>query len=690
MALKHSRIYQPDPTKPQPGGWDMEHVDERGNAPPGWLYGPNGQILGLVSGDGTVWVLDQQFHTSALTKALDDAFGTLTFSRASANAAVMDSNGTMQFGLSGEARFVGARRVCNLIADSEGLTTGWTLGANTTKAALNVRSPNHSRASAYTVTRSSGAATMLTLDAAAYRPGKHTFSAWVMGDGVEVLTLALGATTQTVTPVAGVWTRVAVTADVANVTPVACSITNTTSGNKFFRVCDPQMEWTHNTAGAPQDYVPRGVAGFPATLLTAGADGVRYFDTANQWSLSSGVATKSATVTPLDPASLKGILLEPAATNQVYSSRDVSAAEWSKSGSTVVNATPTDSTLLGKNSLYKIEEIVASSGFRVFQNWRGSNPAVNARISGSAYVKAAERSIFYLGLRGLDGSTVVNAYYDTATGLTSNITAGCTAYMVKEGDLWRIGLTASVGSSGSTAPLIQVGICVTSGTPTYTGTLNSGGWVGAVQLELAGTPSSYVGDTSSAASLTRVLDSLSAVTTMMPAINWTLDVDYTPMFPTNTIQKDDWWYAVYSYVSSTDRAGFGMRPGTFGGFTDTREDEWFFDLYPALSPSATSWDGVEVVANAAYSPGETIKLQWSLAREAATSASNQTGRVGANAAAITSDSPRPYVNTLPTVPRTWTFGRQGAALAQRGPACFKNVSWYMPAATAAQMAAASP
>lgn len=56
MALKHSRIYQPDPTKPQPGGWDMEHVDERGNAPPGWLYGPNGQILGLVSGDGMVLI----------------------------------------------------------------------------------------------------------------------------------------------------------------------------------------------------------------------------------------------------------------------------------------------------------------------------------------------------------------------------------------------------------------------------------------------------------------------------------------------------------------------------------------------------------------------------------------------------------------------------------------------------------
>jgi len=638
-------------------------------------------ITGLVGAGGKVYPLDYANELNPLTHELGD----VTHTRASANASVIDSNGTMQFALSGEARFNKARRVCNLIADPEGLTTGWTLGANTTKAALNVRSPNHSRNSAWTVTRSSGGATMLTLDAVAYRPGQYTWSGWLRNNG-ETLTLAIGATTQTVAPGPGLWTRCAVIADISNGTPVAITITNTTSGNKSFDICDPQFEWTEGTAGAPGDYVPRGVANFPAALLTAGADGVRYYDTANPWSVSSGVATRSNVVTYL--SGIQGLLAEPAATNQVYSSRTASAAEWSKSGSTVVNATPIDSTVLGIASLFKIEEIVASSGWRIFQNWRGTNPAANARLTADAFVQADERSIFYLGIRQLDGATVLNAYFDTVTGLTSNITAGCSACMEKIGDVWRIQMTGSAGSSGSTAPLMQVGVCVTSGTPTYTGTLGSGGYVGAMQFEEAAVASSYMGDTGSAATLSRVTDLAYREMALMPAQDWTISLEYTPQFQTNTPHKDAWWYVLYSYVSSIDRLGFGMRPATFGGFTDGREDEWFFDLYPNLSPAATSWDGVEVLSaeDAIYQPGETVLLQWSLALSAVTGASNQAGYVGSHAATLTSDSPRPAVNTVTGSPRTWYLGRQGASQSQRGPACFKNLRFYSPAATSAEMA----
>ena len=47
MSLKHSNIAQPDPKKPQPGDWDCEHVDENGNAPPGWAYNEKKEIVGI-------------------------------------------------------------------------------------------------------------------------------------------------------------------------------------------------------------------------------------------------------------------------------------------------------------------------------------------------------------------------------------------------------------------------------------------------------------------------------------------------------------------------------------------------------------------------------------------------------------------------------------------------------------------
>ncbi|WP_196299671.1 hypothetical protein, partial [Streptococcus pneumoniae] len=79
-----------------------------------------------------------------------------------------------------------------------------------------------------------------------------------------------------------------------------------------------------------------------------------------------------------------------------------------------------------------------------------------AALSVSFYCKAAERSIAYIGLRQLDGSTFTYAYFDLASGTVSNVTAGNTAYMYREGDLWRVCMTGPAGSSGSTAPLIQV------------------------------------------------------------------------------------------------------------------------------------------------------------------------------------------------------------------------------------------
>lgn len=663
-------------------------------------------------------------RVDAVPSALSSRMGVWRHTRATANASVVDCFGSMQFALSGEARFRGWRRVCNLLRFPETLTntTYWnnSAPANTT-VALSTRKPplavGHQRGCVYTVTRTSGSAVMLTYTAASYRPGKYIFPVWIIGDGVQTYTLAIGATTQTVTPTAGDWTLAYVVADITNTTAVALTVTNASAGAASFTICCPMLEWVHGQASpAPGGYVPRDVTGFPANLLTlgylhpdgarsAGVDGVRYHPTTTPWAASSGVATYTATVRPIDPALMLGMQFDPIETNQVFSSRDISAAQWTKVGSTTVNATPGNSTLLGLGSLFKIEEPGTSSVCAVTQDWRGSVPAANAAsaaLSGSFYMRPAERSIFYVLLRQVDGSTTTAAYYDAASGAVSNVTTGVTAYTYREGDLWRACFTGPSGTSGSpVAPRIQVGITTTAGSSAaYTGTLGNGAWIGAIQFEDHGCPTAYIGDTGSAATLSRNADATAVQLTECPAIDFTMGFDYTPFFVTDTPWKDSWWYILSAYVNQQDRNAMGLRPNTFGGAGSGMEDEWFFDLYPNLPATSVSWDGVEIKdGTATVRAGETVTVQWALCSGGQTSGTssaagfgttNQVARVGNVNAVITGDTPRPTTNSLGSVPRTYFVGKQGEFLPQRGSFCLRNVFWEPFGRNAASMADRSP
>lgn len=651
----------------------------------------------------------------------------ISHTRATANASVVDCFGSMQFALSGEARLRGWRRVCNLIRFPENLlnTTYWnnSAPANTTVAASTRKPPaavGHQRACAYTVTRTSGSAVMLTYTAASYRPGKYIFPVWLIGDGVQTYTLAIGATTQTVTPAAGDWTLCYVVADIANTTAVALTVTNATAGAASFTVCCPMMEWVHGQASpAPGGYVPRDVASYPSALIalgylnadggrSAGVDGVRYYPTTTPWAATSGVATYTATPRPLDPSLMLGMQFDPIETNQLFSSRDISdngANRWTRTGSTVVNATPGDSTLLGKNSIYKMEEVALTSGWRVTQNWQGAVPAANApsvAMSVAFYAKAAERDIVYIGLRQVDGATINNAFFNLTSGAVTNISAGCTAYMYREGDLWRCCFTGPSGTNASpVAPLIQVGMTTTAGsTAAYAGTLAAGAWFGAVQFEDHGCPTAYIGDTGTASTLSRNADSTSLTLTDCPNIDFTLSWNYTPFHPTDTPWKDSWWYILSAYLNSKNRNAIGLRPNAFGGAGAGMEDEWFFDLYPDREPAASSWDGVEIKDGlATVRAGETVTVQWALAPTGQTSGTstaagfgttNQVARVGNIAAVLTGDTPRPAVNSLPAIPRVYWVGKQGEFLPQRGSFCIGDFSWRAKALTAAEMAVVAP
>lgn len=47
MTIKHGNIHEPDQTKPQPGAFNAQHLDERDNVPPGWKYDATGAVLGI-------------------------------------------------------------------------------------------------------------------------------------------------------------------------------------------------------------------------------------------------------------------------------------------------------------------------------------------------------------------------------------------------------------------------------------------------------------------------------------------------------------------------------------------------------------------------------------------------------------------------------------------------------------------
>jgi hypothetical protein len=637
----------------------------------------------------TARTTDLSWRVTSLLSGMTGEFGTIAFSRASANATVIDHKGLMHACVNNEARKQGLRRVYNACPDTDNLTTGWTIGSSTTRAAAAVASPNHTRASAWTYTRTSTSANMLTLNSQSFRPGKWTFSAWVMGDGAQTYTIrierssdSVGAS-QTVTPAAGVLTRIAIAYDIPDSTNHRAYLSNASAGAASFTVLDPQMEYTHGTSGAPSEFVPRGVVGVDASSYDAAADGVRYFQTVNPWSLSSGVATAITNPAPIAASTMKGLLIEPLAVNRFFSSRDIGAAQWTLTGSTAASSM-TDSTLLGTASIRKLEEAAATAEHRFDQAWNGTLPVDNNIITITAYVKAAERSIFWLGFRGKDGSTESVAYFNVATMTLGTVTGtNAEADMRIEGDLVRLSFSANCGT-GASAPVGRGGVTTTDNVKSYAGTLASGGWFGALQMEENAVATSYVGDTGAAATLTRAVDTCTATLTGIPTVGITFSLDYTPMFRTSVANKDSWWYIWYATINQDARFGFALRPDVYGGHVATGADEWVFDSYPHNQ----DWDGIDILSGLTTRAGDTTKIQIAIDTVVRNGSSNMAGFVGGTKM-VNAGSATQGLRPLPIVSPVIGFGRRTPTATQRGPMCIKNLMWRPVASSDAEMAAAA-
>lgn len=659
------------------------------------------------------------FQRSALTHQLDTGAGVITYAMASAQLMSFDYTGKLQTCFSGEAAFHGARRSGNLIAFSETFTDNavtWAVGAGTTLATSAYRNPVNSRFATQATRAAGDGNNVLTLRSKTYRPGRYSFSIYLRGvDGTTawVLTMTRSPSTNvdsiTVTPPVGVWTRYVVEGDIIDSSTnyfVTLKPSGTSGSNQVLDVACAMMK-----EGVCDEYVPRGVSSIPASYWAgqANADGVRCFATTNPWSISSGVATRTVAESPIDPAQLYGAREGPATLNRLYSSRDIGAAQWTMSSASAAAASSDDdSTTLGYRGTRKLVEAAATAAHFVYQDWKSSNPQNTDIITAQAFVKAGERSVVYIRIRQLDGSTNAIAFFNLVTGTYGNVSGTrAEAHIFKPhplADLWLIALSYPAGATGSTAPRVEFGVSSTMGTSSYAGDGTSGAYFGGTQFSVGEGPTAYTGDTTSAATLSRAIATIDVAPTGHPVIDFAWECEQTLWWRSSIETKSAYAYVMSAYADDSNRAGFNMRAGVNGGGWSGSEDDVTSDIFDGtlattgmrdevgdfLTPGSVLWDGTDI-RGYAWQPMETIKWQWSVGIYALTGETNQALNVGGRAAVPTADSPNWAVKSLSFTPSARfpiTLGRNRVGGVPRGgDSFFRNVGWATSQRTSEQQAA---
>lgn len=679
---------------------------QRGRRPMGnvaeFATDASGNVTGLVGPNGVVQLLDTSLgslvHDIPLTHSILANVGDdLTFSRVGASA-IVDCYGSLQFCLSQEARFWGARRVENKVAVDD-FSTGWTLAANTTKTLLDtVLGPFRNRRNVYQLARTAGTGAIITFNSATYRAGQWTASIWLGGDGTTQYTIAIqrnggdaaDLVTATVTPPASGLTRYSVFASIPNDGLTYKVQIRSTTAACTPRMSCPQMEWTHGQDGAPNDYVPKGNALDVTPFYGAKVDGVRYFDTYNPWSVSSAVATKSTTDTPIDPELLKGLMIGPTRVNKLYHSRDPGAASWTLTG--VTGGAYSDSTLLGISSLRKLEETSATSVHGISQSWHGTNPGTDLMITVAAFFAADERSIVKIGFADLAG-TEKFAYVDVKKRVVLSESGDVyKTHITVIGDLVRVGFTDKSGS-GATAPVAFYRITTTNGVESYAGTAGSGLKIGGMQFERTDHPCIYLGDTATSAPAGTGDDTDSLVfSEWMGQNNWTVEADATTLYDSDSQSKSSWSYIWYATVASNLRFGCSIRPGAYGGaVVEDYVKNPVFDCYagpngvgvPQINPNTGLPQDIFDVCNCLHiTPAlQTVRWQISLHPSAYDGASNIAMHVGAAQGVLDSNGTH-LVSKVP-LNVTVRLGYKGTPIDEK---CIKTFRVYNRARTWAAMA----
>ena len=337
---------------------------------------------------------------------------TPTFTRAT-TAYLQDWEGLWKAVLSGESRFVGARRVQNLVPNSGTLTAGAGWNTDNATSVIGQTDPDGG-VTAYLLTATAIGGRLWNLDTAALGATHTTSSIWIKRvTGTGTVTLNAGnASTDISGALTTSWQRFSNNGTaVANSARLLLSLG--TSGDAV-AVWHPQAEnVTGQSNPTPSEYVSVGVLSAP--YHGAGVDGVKYFTTLNGNTVASNVvteATGAAIVTgaagvsasTVDAGGPFGYFAEGAGTQLVTptaSIRDMTDASWVK-GATMTAALTGTGIDGVTNSCTRLTGGAVSATNTVFQT----------------LTAAASSRTYSVWLKRVTGTGVINITQDGGVGYT--------------------------------------------------------------------------------------------------------------------------------------------------------------------------------------------------------------------------------------------------------------------------------
>ena len=436
---------------------------------------------------------------STLVPQVYTGSSTPTFTRAT-TAYVTDFEVLLKKCLSGESRFAGARRVQNIVPNSE-VSTGWSL--NTITATAGQTDPlGGTTAFRLTATAASNNVMYATVSApSGATTGSVTWSIWakrVTGSGTVRLAMNSGAQGNATLSLTTSWQRFSVS-NAAAISGGSVQLnvyvdTNADAIDVAFMLAE---ETTGQSNTNPSEYVSKGVLSAP--YHGAGVDGVKYFTTQNGNTVASNVVTE-ATGAAISSATLLGYLAEGARTNLCLQSQTFGTT-WS-----VTSTTITADSIAAPDGTTTADTVNITAGTTAKYILQGGLTVTNPNTF-SVYAKAGTHALVQLA-ENISANRYVN--FDLANGVVGSNGAGVTRSSIASvGNGW-YRLEAVFNNADATSVIVGV---ISATTDTWapglsistTGTF----YLWGAQVENAAFASSYIPTTTVA--VTRNADALSYV-----------------------------------------------------------------------------------------------------------------------------------------------------------------------------------
>jgi hypothetical protein len=412
----------------------------------------------------------------------------LTWARTTTGT-VVDFEGLVKTADVNEVRFSVARRVKNLVAKSEDLST-YTLYVTTTRTAG--QSDPFGGSKAYTVSAQgniNGGGIYTTFNMVV--GNVYTLSYYVKRKtGTGTVTLKRGNNTDVAVTLTTDWRRYSTTSTATGTAGYAGLFFPANSTDEVYLYGILVEDVTGQANQAPSEYVSTSVLSAP--WQGGGKDGVQYFTTTNGNTVTNNVVTE-AVGTPLTGITL---LAEEARTNLLtYSNPTVSGWVVEDTALVTLSLVSPD----GTTNATKINELATTAVHDIFQSLTLADATTYTL---SIFAKKGERDWLKLQVQ-LAASTYPNTYFNINTGVVGTVGAGITATITPSNNGY-FRCTVKYTNAGAGSRYVFVGPVSADNTSSYLGVVSTGLYVYGAQLEAAPNASSYIPTTTAA--VTRTAD----------------------------------------------------------------------------------------------------------------------------------------------------------------------------------------